>query len=80
MSDPAAATPRTEKHADDVVVRIAVERLTVTVGRPADVVEATVRDELAQRRATARIQTFVPIFAERAARRRLVSEDGEQPS
>jgi len=77
VSDP-AAVPRTEKHDDEVVVRIAVERLTVSVGRPAEVVEATVRDELAQRRASARIQTFVPIFAERAARRRLVS-DGDEP-
>jgi hypothetical protein len=37
-----------------------------------------VRDELEHRRASARIQTFVPIFAERAARRRL-AEDGDEP-
>lgn len=48
-----------------------MERLVVLVGQPADVVETTVRDELQQRRASARIQTFVPIFAERAARSRL---------
>lgn len=77
MTDP-AAPPRTEKHEDDVVVRIVVERLTVSVGRPAELVEATVRHELEQRRASARIQTFVPIFAERAARRRL-AEDGDEP-
>jgi len=50
----------------------------VSVGRPAEVVEATVRDELQHWRASARIQTFVPIFAERAARRRL-AEDGDEP-
>jgi hypothetical protein len=43
------------------------------------VVEAAVRDELERWRASARIQTFVPIFAERAARRRLVSDDGDEP-
>jgi len=80
VSDPAAEAPRTDKREDDVVVRIVVERLTVSMGRPADVVEAAVRDELAQRRASAKIQTFVPIFAERAARRRLASDnDGDEP-
>jgi hypothetical protein len=62
-----------------VVVCIVVERLTVSVGRPAEVVEAGgVRHELEQRRASARIQTFVPIFAERAAHHRL-AEDGDEP-
>jgi hypothetical protein len=79
VSDPAAVARRTEKHEDEVVVRIVVERLTVTVAQPAEVVEAAVRDELERRRASARIQTFVPIFAERAARRRLVSDDGDEP-
>jgi hypothetical protein len=37
----------------------------------ADVVETAVRDELRQRRASARVQTSVPILAERAARSRL---------
>jgi hypothetical protein len=36
----------------------------------ADVVETAVRDELRQRRASARVQTSVPILAERAARSR----------
>jgi hypothetical protein len=59
-------------------VRVTVEKLTMSIGRPADVVEAAVRDELEHRRASARIQMFVPIFAERAARRRL-AEDGDEP-
>jgi hypothetical protein len=79
MSDPDATAPRTEHPEDDMIVRITVERLTVTVGRPAEIVEATVRDELQQRRTSARIQTFVPIFAERAARRRLKDGGGDEP-
>jgi hypothetical protein len=59
-------------------VRVTVEKLTMSIGRPADVVEAAVRDELEHRRASARIQMFVPIFVERAARRRL-AEDGDEP-
>jgi hypothetical protein len=66
-----AAVPTTDSNGDEVLVRLTVERLTIQVGHPADVVEATVRDELHQRRASARIQTFVPILAERAARLRL---------
>ncbi len=56
---------------DDAAVRIASERIVEAFDKPADVVEATVRDELERRRDSARIQTFVPIFAERAARARL---------
>jgi hypothetical protein len=57
---------------DEVVVRATVSRLSLIVGHPPElVVEAVVRDELVRRRATARIQAFVPILTERAARRRL---------
>jgi hypothetical protein len=56
----------------EVVVRATASRLSLIVGHPPEVVvEAVVRDELVQRRATARIQAFVPILTERAARRRL---------
>jgi hypothetical protein len=58
---------------DDAIVRVTSQRLIESVHQPADVVEAAVRDELAKWRGTARIQTFVPIFAERAVRRRLAS-------
>ena len=78
VSAPSAVAPGPEHENDDLVVRITVERLTVSVGRPAEDVEAAVRHELGQRRASARIQTFVPIFAERAARRRL-ADDGAEP-
>jgi hypothetical protein len=56
---------------DEVVVRATVSRLVVTVDAPAEIVESVVRDELGRRRASARIQTFVPILTERAARHRL---------
>ena len=56
---------------DEVVVRATVRRLVVTTKAPVELVESVVRDELAQRRASARIQVFVPILTERAARRRL---------
>jgi hypothetical protein len=59
-----------ENH-DEVVVRATVSRLVVTIKAPPEIVESVVRDELARRRASARIQTFVPILTERAARRRL---------
>ena len=55
---------------DEAMVRDIAERLAVLLGRPRADVERTVRDELAKWR-TARIQTFVPIVAERAARQRL---------
>jgi hypothetical protein len=56
---------------DEVVVRATVSRLVVTVDAPAEIVESVVRGELGRRRAKARIQTFVPILTERAARHRL---------
>ena len=56
---------------DDVLVRVTSERLVKSLDKPANLVEEAVRDELARRRESARIQTFVPIFAERAARHRL---------
>jgi hypothetical protein len=55
---------------DEATVRDIAERLAVLLGRPQADVELTVRDELAKWRA-ARIQTFVPIVVERAARQRL---------
>jgi hypothetical protein len=56
---------------DNALIRLTSERLAGTVDKSPELVESTVRDELARRRKSARIQTFVPIFAERAARRRL---------
>jgi hypothetical protein len=56
---------------DDVLVRVTSERLVKSLDKPTNLVEEAVRDELARRRESARIQTFVPIFAERAARHRL---------
>jgi len=53
MSDQGPTPPRPEhpEHPEDeMIVRMATERLTVSVGRPAEIVEATVRDELQQRR------------------------------
>ena len=64
-------------HDDEVIVRVA--RLLVIVDQPAEVVDAAVRAELEQRRASARIQAFVPIFAERDARRRLAGLNGYGP-
>jgi len=45
---------------DEVIVRATVGRLVITTKAPAELVDSVVRDE-----------TFVPIFTERAARRRL---------
>jgi hypothetical protein len=65
-------TPRTPAASDDdSIVRSTAERLAAALGRPQADVERAVRDELERWRATARVQTFVPILAERAARRRL---------
>ena len=58
---------------DDSIVRATTDRLTATLRQPWDTVEAAVRNELERRRADSRIQTFVPIFVERAARERLAS-------
>ncbi|HZM38989.1 MAG TPA: hypothetical protein VFB94_07735 [Acidimicrobiales bacterium] len=68
-------TDATDAPADEneveVIVLATVSRLVVTTSAPAEIVEPIVRDELERRRATARIQTSVPIFTERAAHRRL---------
>ena len=66
-----AGTARMSDPDDDVLVRVTSERLVKSLDKPAELVEEAVRDELSRRRETARIQTFVPIFAERAARHRL---------
>jgi hypothetical protein len=58
---------------DDKVVRASTERLAEKTAKPIELVEAAVRGELIRRRESARIQTFVPILAERAARNRLAS-------
>jgi hypothetical protein len=58
---------------DDSIVRLTTDRLIATLHQPRDTVEAAVRGELDRRRAESRIQTFVPIFVERAARERLAS-------
>ena len=68
-----APQPSARVENDDVVVRLTSERLADALGKPPGVVETTVRDELERLRAAARIQTFVPIFAERSARNRLAS-------
>jgi hypothetical protein len=56
---------------DLFVVHATVSRLSLLVSQPPEVIEVVVRDELQRRRASARIQAFVPILTERAARRRL---------
>ena len=48
---------------------LTTDRLIATLHRPRGTVEAAVRGELERRRAESRIQTFVPIFVEHAARR-----------
>ena len=58
---------------DDSIVRMTTDRLIATLHQPRDTVEAAVRNELERRRADSRIQTFVPIFVEHAARERLAS-------
>ena len=58
---------------DDSIVRLTTDRLIATLHQPRDTVEAAVRGELERRRAESRIQTFVPIFVERAVRERLAS-------
>lgn len=63
-------------HDDEGTVKILVARLLVTLDQPAEVVDAAVRAGLEERRASARIQTFVPIFAERDARRQLAGRTG----
>lgn len=71
MADTADAPAGADEDQDEVIVRATVSRLVVTIGAPVEIVEPVVRDELERRRASARIQVFVPIFTERATRRRL---------
>ena len=52
---------------DEFVVRATVSRLVVTIKAHVEILESVVRDELERRRASARIQTFVPILTEREA-------------
>ena len=61
---------------DGKVAHLTAERLAGVVDMPVEVVEAIVRDELGRWRESARIQTFVPIFAERSARVRIASQRG----
>ena len=58
------------------MAHLTAERLAGVVGMPVEVVEAIVRDELGRWRESARIQTFVPIFAERSAHVRIASQRG----
>src|SRR5262245_21171483 len=71
MADTIDSPAEGSEDPDEVIVRATVSRLVVTLGAPVAVVEPVVRDELERRRASARIQVFVPILTERAARRRL---------
>jgi hypothetical protein len=65
------AEPMRSERDDEKLVRLTSARVAEAVHQPADIVEAAVRDAFARWRSTARIQTFVPIFAERTARDRL---------
>lgn len=60
-----------EEDQDEVVVRATVSRLVLTIKEPVEIVESDVRNELERRRASAPIETVVPILTERAARHRL---------
>jgi hypothetical protein len=71
MADAAQVPARGDEGEDELVVRATVSRLVVTVKAPVEIVESVVRDELERRRASARVQTFVPILTERAPRNRL---------
>lgn len=66
-----ADTDGADEDQDEALVRATVSRLVVLVEAPVELVESVVRDELKRRRGSARIQAFVPILTERAARRRL---------
>jgi hypothetical protein len=71
MADATDVPAGADEDQDEVVVRATVSRLVVTIKAPVEIVESVVRDELERRRSSARIQMFVPILTERAARRRL---------
>ena len=66
-----ADTADADDDQDEAIVHATVSRLVVTITAPVEIVESVVRDELERRRGAARIQAFVPILTERAARRRL---------
>jgi len=73
MTAPARIPPALEAAAASLRSRYA--------GRhPAEVVEKLLLEEYSTLAATARVQDFVPIFAERAARRRLEAEITGRPS
>jgi hypothetical protein len=74
MADPTNVPTGESNEHDEVIVRATVSRLVITTKAPVELVESVVRDELERRRGSARIQTFVPILTERAARRRLKRE------
>jgi hypothetical protein len=59
-----ATDAHADEHEDDVVVCVTVSRLVITTKAPVEIVESIVRDELERRRASARIQAFVPILTE----------------
>jgi hypothetical protein len=67
------ALPDKGSRSDDEVERIIVDRVAAHVGKSSEAVAEVVRDELSKRRGEARIQTFVPILVERAARARLTA-------
>jgi hypothetical protein len=71
MADTANEPAGAEEDPDEVLVFATVKRLVIITKLPVEVVESVVRDELGRRRASSRIQTFVPVLTERAARRRL---------
>jgi hypothetical protein len=71
MADETDVPAGGDEDQDEVVVRATVSRLVVTIKAPVEIVESVVRAELERRRGSARIQTYVPILTERAARRRL---------
>ena len=49
---------------DEVVVRATVSRLVLTIKEPVEIVESDVRNELERRRASAPIETVVPILTD----------------
>ena len=71
MADATDAPAGGDEDHDEVIVRGTVSWLVITTKAPVEIVESVVRDESERRRASARIQSFVPILTERAARRRL---------
>ena len=64
MADTTDPPAGAEEDHDEVIVRATVSRQVITIGAPVEVVEPVVRDELERRRASARIQAFVPILTD----------------